>query len=459
MNKTTPLDVLVVEDDGSLNHLMCDHLTEMGLAATGVHTGAEARAAMALVPPDLILLDMRLPDCDGFSLLPEFAPISPVIVVTAYATVDQAVKAVHAGASDYLTKPIGFEHLDLVVRRVMATQELKRDVQYWQGQAKRVTNMAIVGSSPEIEEVRGLIGLYANAESCVLIEGESGVGKELVARAIHDTSERAPGRFVPIDCDPSQENLLASELFGHEQGAFPGADTRREGMLEFADKGTLYLSDIAEVSLALQSKVLRVIETGKFRRLGGAQDVSTDVRIIFGTSRDLAQMVADESFRSELFYQLSAFRLHVPALRERSGDVAELADHFLNTRSFHRGIEKILPRATLSALEAYDWPGNVRELSNAIERGLIMSGESREVNPEDIGMAMPGNGAKSGECGGVRLSFDDLPTLEAMRDTYLAQMLERFDGNRSKVARILGISERNLYRLVRKLEQSVEGRS
>ncbi len=455
MNTTIPKHILVVEDDSSLNKLLVIHLKKLGCEVTGAGTGAQARAALETAKPDLILLDIRLPDCSGLDLLVDFVEQAPVITMTAYGAVDQAVKAVRTGASDYLVKPVSYEALELAVEKAFETAELKRDVAYWQSQALRATGSAIIGNSPELEEMRSLIQLYSAAGPTVLIEGESGTGKELVARSIHDASERADRRFVPIDCDPSQENTIALELFGHEKGAFSGAETRREGMLEFADQGTIYLSDIAEVSQALQSKILRVLETGKFRRLGGAEDVQTDVRIIVATSHDLHDLVEQGKFRSELFFRLASFRIYVPPVRDRREDIATLAEYFLQTRSFQRGIDKILSPDTLSALNQYDWPGNVRELRNAIERSVIVSGKSPTILPQHV---LLGSGMRAGDPvpgtedeGAVMLRFDDEPTLEEMRAAYLQYLLDRHDGNRRKVAGILGISERNTYRLIPRL--------
>lgn len=450
MNKKAEMKVLVVEDDATLNTLIAEQIGRLGHEALPARSGSEARALLAESEADLALLDIRLPDCDGLELLAELAPLLPVVAMTAYGTVDQAMRAVRSGAADYLTKPVSFDNLELVIQRVFDTVELKRDVQYWQAQARRASGTAIVGESEEVREMCQLVSLYGDADSPVLIEGESGVGKELVARAIHDASSRASGRFVPIDCDPNQENVITAELFGHEPGAFAGAEGRVEGMLEFADRGTIYLGDIAEVSSALQSKILRVIETGRFRRLGGSTDMRSDVRILVGTNRDLEDEVRKGRFRSELYYQLSAFRIHVPALRDRLGDVKVLARHFLNSRGFHLGADKELAPETVDLLEHHDWPGNVRELANVIERGLIISGKEALIQPRHIGLPDRDSAHATGESG-VNLAFPGTPTMEELRDAYLRELLRRFEGNRSKVAAVMGISERNLYRLVRKL--------
>ncbi|MCB1337060.1 MAG: sigma-54-dependent Fis family transcriptional regulator [Maritimibacter sp.] len=444
--------ILVIEDDASLNTLLVAHLQRLGYEVTGAATGREARTLIESAAPDLVLMDIRLPDCNGLELLVEFAPRVPVITMTAYGAVDQAVKAVRTGASDYLVKPVSHGALELAVERAFATAELQRDVTYWQQQARRALRSSLIGDSPEMEEMRQLIDLYARAAPTVLIEGESGTGKELVARSIHEASERSDGRFVAVDCDPSQENSLVSELFGHEKGAFPGAESRREGMLELADQGTIYLSDIAEVSPALQSRLLRVLETGTFRRLGGAADVSTNARILLGTSHDLLAMVARGEFRSELYFRINAFRIRVPSLRSRGRDTLALARYFLDNRSFQRGTEKELAPETLEMLTAYDWPGNVRELRNAIERGVIVSGATAQILPEHVfvGARLRGRDA-GGDDAGVVLRFDEEPTLDDLREAYLRLLLDRHGGNRKTVAAILGISERNTYRLISKL--------
>jgi len=453
VNTTKPKRILVVEDDRSLNALLVNQLRKLGYEVTGALTGEEARACLESVTPDLILLDIRLPDASGLDLLVEFSPRAPVITMTAYGAVDQAVKAVRTGASDYLVKPVSYEALELAIDRVFETAELKRDVVFWQLQAQRSVQSVLIGDSPGMAEMRELIELYSAAGSPVLIEGESGTGKELVARLIHEASERSQGRFIPIDCDPSEETSIASELFGYEQGAFPGAETRREGMLEFADEGTLYLSDIAEVTPAMQSRILRVLETGKFRRLGGAEDVSTNVRIILGTSHDLSAMVDRGQFRPELFFRINAFRIKVPSLRNRDADTIALARYFLEARAFQRGMEKALAPETLEALADYDWPGNVRELRNAIERGVIVSGASPAILPEHVSLSPNARAADSRlQDEEIVLRFAEEPTLDELRASYLQILLDRHGGNRRQVARILGISERNTYRLISRLE-------
>lgn len=448
--------ILVVEDDRSLNKLMISHLTKLGYDAFGVESGQEARDYLETTNPDLTLLDIRLPDCNGLDLLAEIGGHVPVITITAYGAVDQAVKAVRTGAADYLVKPVSLEALSLSIERVFTTAELKRDVVFWQSQAKRMTDSAIVGNSPELLEMRNLIQLYSAAGSSVLIEGESGTGKELVARALHEASDRADRRFVPIDCDPSEENTILTELFGQEAGVTVGTESLQEGMLEFAHGGTIYLSDIAELSHALQSRILRVLETGLYRRQGGKEDLISDVRIIVGTCHDLRERVDTGLFRSELFFRLSAFKILVPPLRDRGQDVVALAEYFLENRSFQRGNTKQLAASTLVALKAHDWPGNVRELRNAIERGVIVSGTAPEIVPQDLSLATGSKHNGSSDGVSVFLRFVDEPSIEELRSSYLRVLLARYEGNRRKVAQVLGISERNTYRLISRMEAETD---
>ncbi|PIE08833.1 MAG: Fis family transcriptional regulator [Rhodobacterales bacterium] len=453
MNRTSPpRSILVVEDDRSLNTLLLSELERKGYEMTGAMSCAEARAVLETMTPDLILIDIRLPDCNGLELLVEFAPRTPVITMTAYGAVDQAVKAVRTGASDYLVKPVSYEALELAIERALETAELKRDLAYWQQQAQQAAFGALIGDSPPMAEMRRMIELYSAAGSEVLIEGESGAGKELVARAIHEASDRAGKRFVPVDCDLADESSLIADLFGYERGTFPGADTRHEGILEIAGRGTIYLSDIAVMSQSMQSRLLRVLESGRFRRVGGAEDVTTSARILLGTSEDLHERVEAGHFRSELFFRISAYRIQVPALRDRGDDIIALARYFLSNRNFDRGTGKELAPEALDMLLAYDWPGNVRELRNAIERGVIVAGGAKVIGPDHFafGTALRDRHGGNAE-GGVTLTFDNEPTLDDLRAAYMRLLLERHNGNRRVVAGILGISERNTYRLLSKL--------
>lgn len=439
--------ILVVEDDRTLNQLLCDQLADLGHDARGARSRAEALEILGYFAPALAILDMRLPDTDGLSFLPELREYCPVVILTAFGSIDQAVRAVKAGAVEYLVKPVSPDTLKLALGRVFETAALRRDLAFWQAKAQRADQMTLTGDSPAMTELQRMVGLVAGSDTPVLLRGEAGSGKGVVAEAIHRQSPRANARFLTIDCDPALE---AADLFG----ALPGhGGPRREGLFAAADGGTVFLNEIEKLPLALQAPVLRVMEQGGFRPQGSAMVHPCPVRIIAASAADLETAVREGRFRPELFYRLSALSLAVPALRERAEDIPALAEFLLENRSFQRGVDKRLPRETLTALQSYDWPGNIRELRNTIERGLIMSAGHVDILPADVGLAGPG-GMQTGSGSGVVLRFASPPTLEEMRDVYMQLLLDRFGGNRQKLAETLGISERNTYRILRKLPET-----
>ena len=440
--------ILVVEDDTTLNRLLLDQLSRSGFTVRGAGSRQQALETLDEFEPDIAILDMRLPDIKGMEFLPELHSVCPVVILTAYGSIDQAVRAVKAGAAEYLIKPVSPASLELAVNRALENAELKRKAEFWQSKAKPDIGSSMIGSGSAFKKVRKMIGLVAQAETTVLIEGESGVGKELVAGAIHEQSPRSDQHFVTIDCCTLQETLFESELFGHEKGAFTGAERKKEGLIEVAERGTVFLDEIGEISPVIQAKLLRVLETGQFRRLGGTKDLIADVRFVAATNRSLQEMVEDGTFRSDLYYRLSAFNIQVPPLRKRKGDIVHLAMHFLETRKFQRSINKVLAPASLKTLTAYNWPGNVRELKNVIERGILLSSNSPRILPEHVSLPKTANS----NIPAVDLSFDHEPTLDEVRDIYLAYLLEAHNGNRKEVAETLGISERNTYRLIKKLK-------
>ncbi|PHP66303.1 Fis family transcriptional regulator [Zhengella mangrovi] len=444
-----PERVLVIEDDNTLNRLLVDQLTRLGYTARGVTSRADALAALPGFDPALIVLDMRLPDMNGLEFLPELAEQWPVIILTAYGSIAQAVEAVKAGASEYLVKPVSPQSLDLAVKRVLRTLELQRKADYWQSRAsKSAAGPHIIGESPAINEVRRMISIVAEADTTVLVLGESGVGKELVAQAVHANSPRAKQHFVAIDCASLQETLFESELFGHERGAFTGADRRKEGLIEIADGGTVFLDEIGEISPTIQAKLLRVLETGRFRRLGGTRDLESDVRFVAATNRDLRAMASGQEFRNDLYYRLSPFEVHVPPLRERREDIPALAEFFLANRKFSRNIDKQFAPSAVKALTRYGWPGNIRELRNVVERAFLVSGRSARILADHI--SLPQNGDDGTDA--ISLNFDSESTLDELRDAYVEKLIDRHGGNRNELAERLGISERNVYRILARLK-------
>ena len=442
--------VLVVEDDLLLNHLLVENLQKIGYEAEGVGTLNEARRTLAQAEFALLLLDAHLPDGTGMELL-EKNNLPPVVFLTAYGSIREAVSAMKAGAAEYLVKPINLDELEVTISRVLETQAMKQDYQFCKSQVqKKRRSKVIVGQSPVIEKVHDLIRAVAPTDMSVLVQGESGSGKELVAAEIHKQSDRAQRNYVALDCCSLQEKLFESELFGHEKGSFTGADRQKKGLIEAADGGTLFLDEIGEIEPPIQAKLLRVLETGRFRRLGGTKDLSSNVRIVAATNCNLEKMSEDGTFRLDLYYRLSAFVVTIPPLRERRDDIPELVSHFLHNHSFSRRINKQFTNTAMKDLVAYHWPGNVRELKNVVERAIILSGDKPDIRPEHLTFSNIRNHRSTG----FQLHFDHEPTLEEIEHDYLKVLLNKYSGHRLKVAEALGVSERNTYRLLKKHELS-----
>lgn len=433
--------ILVIEDDTTLNRLLCEQLKRMGYRAVGVRSLAEAEKSLRDGEPSLVLLDIRLPDSEGVEAITRFREICPVIILTAYGSVEQAVKAVQAGASDYLIKPVSPSRIEIAISRALETATLRRKLELLE--TKSVGRPLMVGRSEAFRKVTQLVGLVAAADTTVLVQGESGVGKELVAESIHKHSKRASQQLITIDCASLHENLLESELFGHERGSFTGADRKKEGLIEVAEGGTVFLDEIGEISATIQAKLLRVLETSRFRRLGGTHDISADVRFVTATNRDLGEWVKEGKFRGDLYYRLSPVVITVPPLRERRDDILVIAQHFLESRNFMRNVEKSLHPSTQQALLNYDWPGNIRELRNAVERGILMSEGGKIIMPQHV--ALP---QKGGTGASFMLSFDHEPTLDEVKAAYFSRMMHNHGNSRAAAARAMGISERSVYRVL-----------
>ena len=446
--------ILVIDDDVTLNRLMVGQLNRMGYAATGVHSWAAGQVYLQQHDPHLVLLDCQLPDARGSEILPQLVTDYPVIIITAYGSVKEAVGAVRSGAAEYLLKPLNMDELELVIRKVLDVHSMKTEFLYLKEQVQKRKSF-MVGHSPALEEVKNMIDAVAPSMMTVLIQGESGVGKELVAREIHERSQVASRSFVALDCCTMQESLFESELFGHEKGAFTGADRQKKGLIESAEGGTLFLDEIGEIGPPIQAKLLRVLETGRFRRVGGTRDLSANVRIVAATNRDLLAMSQEGGFRADLFYRINAFAIYVPPLRKRKDDIMALVEHFISNHDFSRRVNKRLDSKALDKLLAYPWPGNIRELKNMVERAIILSGDTAQIQPEHITLsndAAPATVAPL-SAKGVQLNFDDMPTLEDLEKHYLHLLLDKYDGHRGKVARALGISERNVYRLLKRYDE------
>jgi len=431
--------ILVVDDEKLIRWTLRERLEEGGYAVVEAETGTEA-LLLADEGADLVLLDFKLPDIDGLEVLRRMRERHPdmlVILITALATVENAVEAMKRGAWHYLNKPIDFEELLLHVGKALETTRLRREVKSLKARESAGFSFdRIIGESPAMRAAKELLRKIAvSPASTVLLTGESGTGKDLAAKVIHYESERADGVFQNITCSALPESLLESELFGHERGAFTDAKHQKPGLLEQADGGTVFLDEIGEMTPALQAKLLRFLEEKTFRRVGGTADLRVDVRVVAATNRNLEEAVRSGRFREDLYYRLRVLPVTLPPLRERTGDVAVLASHFVAqfAREFKKGVWGLTADA-VRRLEAYGWPGNVRELKNALERAVLLA-EGERLVPEDFPL---GAGAGTG-ADAFRLPPGGVDLEEVERDL-VVQALRRTGGNQTQAARLLHLN-------------------
>jgi DNA-binding NtrC family response regulator len=436
--------VLVLDDDELIRDVLEERLARRGFAVTVASTIGEARERLAAGLPDLALLDVKLPDGESTELLPELVKEDvPAIMITAHATVESAVEALRAGASDFIEKPFSMDRLEATLRSTLERTRLRREVRALRQRSPLAG--AVVGSSPAMAEVLDLVRKVAPAEtSTVLITGETGSGKGVLARAIHSLSPRADGPFVNVTCSALTETLMESELFGHEKGAFTDARTTKRGLVEVADGGTLFLDEIGELSLAVQSKLLRFIEEKMFRRVGATRDMEVDVRVVAATNRNLEEEVGEGRFREDLYYRLSVLPVEVPPLRHRRSDIGPLAAHFLETfnREFGKRVREIDPEA-LDLLEHHTWPGNVRELRNAIERAVLLT-DGATLGAEALPPDLRGGGGAGPVEGVVAELGPEGVDLEEIEKSLLREALRRTDGNRTEAGRLLGLTRHQI---------------
>jgi len=442
--------VLIVDDDDAFRNVLAGELKRMGFEVNSASSGAEAIRYVGEREPDIVLLDLRLPDMGGLDVLRtirEKRPATDVIMLTGHGTIDTAIESIRMGAFDYVSKPCPLEELDVRMRRAIERQSLRRRASLLErGLTPPDLGAAFVGDSPEFRGVLQLVDRVGPSDSTVLITGETGTGKEMVAKLLHARSARRNRPFVVVECAALQDTLLQSELFGHERGAFTGADRAKAGLFEVAHGGTIFLDEIGEVSVATQVKLLRVLDTSTFRHVGGTAEIKVDVRVLAATNRDLTAMVRQGLFREDLYYRLSTVPVMLPALRERGSDVDLLARHFTALLSERFGRQKRLSPAALQVLRRHGWPGNVRELLHAIEAAIVVC-EGAEVQPEHLPAQLraPAS-ATTVSPNGDGAGFQ---TLEAMERAHIECALKRTNGHRGQAAHMLGISERNLYRKLR----------
>lgn len=444
--------ILIVEDEAKMRRLLDLNLQEEGHA---VHAVGDAEAGLNLLRQekiDLVLTDLKLPGMDGLEFLQAVKRTNasiPVVLMTAYGTVETAVEAMKAGASDFVMKPFSMEEIKLVVGKELDVRSLREENRSLrEALGRRYEFKNIVAKSAAMQEVLATVERVAPTHSTVLLGGESGVGKDLVARAIHQHSRRAAGPFIKINCTAIPENLLESELFGYEKGAFTGATTSKPGKFELADQGTIFLDEIGDVPGTIQVKLLRVLQEREFERLGGTKTLKVDVRVVAATNQDLRAALEQGTFREDLYYRLNVVPISIPPLREHKEDIPYLVDFFLERFAHESGkaIEGVAP-AAMKLLTDFYWPGNVRELENIIERAVVMTvGTKIDVTDIhlDIARARPAAGSESP----ATAFLPEGMTLEQYEDELIQEALRRADGNKSQAARLLGLSRNALrYRL------------
>ena len=442
----TETSVLIVDDEEGIRETLSGIFQDEGYNVITAGSGEEALKILKEQSPDLVLLDVWLPGIDGVETLQEIKktnPELPVVIISGHGNIELAVKATRVGAYDFLEKPLSLERVLLVARRALEKRTLEMENRALKEDLTR--KLRFIGNSLKMQQLREQIDMAAKSNSRVVILGESGSGKELVAHILHENSPRAKKPFIEMNCAAIPQELIESELFGHEKGSFTGAFERKQGKFELADEGTLFLDEIGDMSLTTQSKVLRIIETQEFQRVGGSKNIKVDVRIIAATNKDLREEVKKGNFREDLLFRLNVIPIIVPPLRERKEDIPELVDYFLEyfAAEYGQKPKKITPDG-LGMLQAYDWPGNIRELKNVIERFVIM-------NPSNI---ITAKNILIGES--TRSDYFAFNTLKEARDAFekdfIAKKLEENNWNISKTSEILDIERSNLHRKIKVYE-------
>jgi DNA-binding NtrC family response regulator len=442
--------VLLVDDDGTFRTVLSSELERIGLAVERAGTGEEAIAAVAKREPDVVLLDLELPDRNGLDVLRvlrETHPAAQVVMLTGHGSIDTAIEAIRRGAFDYVAKPCPLDELEVRIQRALERRALlTRTSLLERALTPSDPTGAFLGDSPAFAAARELLSRVAPSDSSVLISGETGSGKEMAAKLLHARSPRHGRPFVVVECAALQEDLLQSELFGHERGAFTGADRAKPGLFEVANGGSIFLDEIGEVSPAAQVKLLRVLDASTFRRVGGTAELHVDVRVIAATNRDLTALVRQGLFREDLYYRLRTIAVEMPPLRARAGDVELLAGHFVRRLNARYGFEKRIGAEAMALLHRHPWPGNVRELLHAVEAAAILC-TGVEILPAHLPGPIRGDGttAAAPEPG----SSGSLASLAELERQHIERVLGACGGRRAQAASTLGISERNLYRKLR----------
>lgn len=444
-------NILVVDDEERMRHLLSIMLQRRGFKVDQAGNGVEALSKIESENYDMVISDIKMPKMDGLTLIKRINLLDspcPVVFITAFATIDSSVEAMRLGAVDYITKPFEEERIILTVERTLNISRLmveNRSLKMELGEKDSEHNLVFL--SKIMETIMGLASRVAATNSAVMITGESGTGKELLAKYIHHKSDRRHKRFVPVNCAAISSQLLESELFGYEKGAFTGADRRRQGKFEFASEGTLFLDEIGDLPLDAQAKLLRALQERKINRVGGNEEIPVDVRVVCATNQNLEEMVAAGTFRKDLFFRINVFPVHMPPLRERMDDIIPIARHFLKSHGSGFTLEKDAEKI----LTSYHWPGNVRELGNVVERSVILSFDSRSINSESL-FFLNNDGRK---ClpSGFNLPLEGID-LEQLENNFVRQALEMTDNNQSAAAKLLGLTRAKFRVLMKQAEDS-----
>lgn len=448
-NSKTPIEILLVDDDSRICNLLGGELERIGHRVAARMSGADALAELRSREFDVVLLDLNMPKMSGMEVLEaikDMGSLAEVVMLTGHGTIDRAIEAMKLGAYDFLTKPCKLKKLEIILqkaheKKIMHTQNLVfRDL------VAPPSCETFIGKSKAVKDVLKLVDKIAPSDAPILIQGESGTGKEVVARMIHEKSRRSDQPFLAVNCGLLQDQLLASELFGHEKGAFTGAIQSKPGLFEAADGGTILLDEISETSPSVQVSLLRVLQSGEIRRVGSNTVHRVNVRVISATNRNLSEVTQQNRFREDLLFRINTITIEMPALRERIGDIPLLAEHFLNQAPDQAEKKTLLPE-TIRALRSHGWPGNVRELKNVIERACLLS-DGVQVKPEDLALtAAHSSGEDDGETA-------TLPLAEIER-RHILRVLRHLGGNKTRAAKTLGISLKTLYNRIESLHLKV----
>jgi len=439
-------NILILDDEAAQRDILTGYLKKKGYKIFSASSGREGIETIKKNPVDIILSDFKMPDLNGIEVLEQVKKINPEIsfvIVTAYGTVENAVKAMRLGAFDYISKPVDLDELDIMIERIIEHKNLKSENQLLKTQLQEKYKISsIVSQSPKMEEVINVAARVADSKATVLITGENGTGKEVLAKSIHFKSSRKEKPFVAVNVPALTETLLESELFGHEKGAFTGADKMRKGRFEIAHNGTLFLDEVGDIPQSIQVKLLRVLQEHQFERVGGTEKIEVDVRIIAATNKNLEQKIKDGTFREDLYYRLNVVSIKIPPLRERKEDILPMIENFIDKYSKENNKEKLeVSKEAIDVLMKYDYPGNVRELENIIERAVVLTrGKVIALNDLPINI----KGFKDEKF--INTSEEGTLTeqVEALEKQLIYDALQQSEGNQTKAGKLLGLTERNL---------------